>query len=103
MPTLSIKDVPEEVAEALRQRARRHHRSLQGELMALVVEAAALATGDSALSRPASRPLSLSGALPQPGLKAIEQIAREHLARHPKPVRAGPSASRRLRAERDST
>jgi plasmid stability protein len=33
MPKLSIKDVPEEIAEALRQRAARNHRSLQGELM----------------------------------------------------------------------
>ena len=103
MPTLSIKDVPEEIAEALRQRARHHHRSLQGELMALVVEAAALTLGDSTGPRPASRPALLNGALPQPGLKAIEQIAREHLARHPKPVRAGPSASRRLRVERDAS
>lgn len=31
---LSIKDVPEDVAEALRQRAARNHGSLQGELMA---------------------------------------------------------------------
>lgn len=108
MPTLSIKDVPEEVAEALRQRARRHHRSLQGELMALVVEAAALAPAEPVGSRSSTRPSSVKGALSQsglsqPGLKAIEQIAREHLARHPKPVRAGPSASRRLRAERDAS
>ncbi len=36
MPNLSIKDVPETLAEALRQRAARNHRSLQGELMALL-------------------------------------------------------------------
>jgi plasmid stability protein len=40
MPNLSIKDVPEELAEVLRQRAARNHRSLQGELMA-IIEAAA--------------------------------------------------------------
>ena len=39
MPNLSIKDVPEAWAEALRQRAARNHRSLQGELMALVEQA----------------------------------------------------------------
>lgn len=39
MPNLSIKDVPEEWAEVLRQRAARNHRSLQGELMALVEQA----------------------------------------------------------------
>ncbi len=36
---LSIKNVPEELAERLRARAARSHRSLQGELMA-VLEAA---------------------------------------------------------------
>jgi plasmid stability protein len=30
---LSIKNVPEDLAEALRERAGRNHRSLQGELM----------------------------------------------------------------------
>ena len=40
MPNLSIKDVPEAWAEALRQRAARNHRSLQGELMAIIETAA---------------------------------------------------------------
>jgi plasmid stability protein len=31
--SLSIKEVPEDLARALRARARRNHRSLQGELM----------------------------------------------------------------------
>jgi len=35
---LSIKNVPEELAQRLRERARRHHRSLQGELMAIIEE-----------------------------------------------------------------
>ena len=39
--TLSIRNVPDPVAEALRRRAASHHRSLQGELMALLHEAAA--------------------------------------------------------------
>ena len=33
---LSVKDVPEELAEALRAQARANHRSLQGELMAMI-------------------------------------------------------------------
>jgi plasmid stability protein len=33
---LSIKNVPEELAEQLRARAQRHHRSLQGELLAIL-------------------------------------------------------------------
>ena len=35
---LSIKNVPEEVVDRLRERARSHHRSLQGELMSLLEE-----------------------------------------------------------------
>jgi plasmid stability protein len=36
---LSIKNVPDNVAERLRERAERAHRSLQGELMAILEEA----------------------------------------------------------------
>ncbi|HEY5582129.1 MAG TPA: hypothetical protein VIK56_13395 [Rhodoferax sp.] len=39
MPNLSVKDVPEAWAQALRERAARNHRSLQGELMALIERA----------------------------------------------------------------
>jgi plasmid stability protein len=38
--TLSIKTVPDELADMLRERARHHHRSLQGELMAILESAA---------------------------------------------------------------
>lgn len=38
--SLSIKRVPDEVAALLRERARRNHRSLQGELMAILERAA---------------------------------------------------------------
>jgi plasmid stability protein len=38
---LSIKNAPDQVVQRLRQRAERHHRSLQGELMA-IIEAAVL-------------------------------------------------------------
>ncbi len=37
--SISIKNVPAEKVEALKQRARRNHRSLQGELLALIDEA----------------------------------------------------------------
>ena len=36
---LSIKDVPDDIAEALRHRAQENHRSLQGELMAIIEHA----------------------------------------------------------------
>ncbi len=37
--SLSIKDVPAEMAVALRTRAAQNHRSIQGELMAILEEA----------------------------------------------------------------
>ena len=43
---LSVKNVPDEIVEKLRKRAKRHYRSLQGELMALLEEA----TGPERLS-----------------------------------------------------
>jgi plasmid stability protein len=49
---LSIKQVPDEIAERLRRRAAGHHRSLQGELMAMLEEHVA-----------ADKPLILSQAL----------------------------------------
>ena len=37
--TLSIKNVPDELAQRLKERAARNHRSLQGELMSILEEA----------------------------------------------------------------
>jgi plasmid stability protein len=37
--TLSIKTVPDDLAEALRERTRRNHRSIQGELMTILESA----------------------------------------------------------------
>jgi antitoxin FitA len=37
--TLSIKNVPDELAKRLKARAARNHRSLQGELMAIIEQA----------------------------------------------------------------
>lgn len=55
MPNLSIKDVPEAWAEVLRQRAAANHRSLQGELMA-ILEQAVDSTRLIAEPRPSSGP-----------------------------------------------
>ena len=46
---LSIKNAPDDVVRRLRARAERHHRSLQGELRA-IIEAAG---GDDAVASPA--------------------------------------------------
>ena len=36
---LSIKNAPDQIVQRLRERAERHHRSLQGELMAIIEDA----------------------------------------------------------------
>jgi antitoxin FitA len=50
---LSIKNAPDEVVARLKARAARHHRSLQGELMAILEDAVAPSrlTPDEVLSR----------------------------------------------------
>lgn len=45
MLDLSIKDVPEAWAESLRHRAARNHRSLQGELIAIIEQAVSVPSG----------------------------------------------------------
>ena len=42
--TLSVKHVPADVAKRLKARAARHHRSLQGELLAILTDAGASVT-----------------------------------------------------------
>ena len=47
--TLSVKNVPRDLAKRLKARATRNHRSLQGELLAILNEASAVVTiGDLA-------------------------------------------------------
>ncbi len=109
MPNLSVKDVPEDLAERLRQRAQRNHRSLQGELMAIIEQAAyepaaaaspgwfdsdrrGTVVGHDARGRPIVRR----------GTKTIEQIAAEHRARFPEPITEGPMSVDIIRELRDS-
>ena len=104
MANLSVKDVPEDLAERLRQRAARNHRSLQGELMAIIEQAAYESAPAPA---PAPRPEVVGlgwGGRPilRRGGKTIEQIAAEHRARFPQPIRSGPAAVDIIRAERDA-
>ncbi len=40
MPALHVRQIPASVVEALKRRASKHHRSLQGELHAILDEAA---------------------------------------------------------------
>lgn len=70
MPNLSIKDVPDAWAQALRERAARNHRSLQGELMALIQRAVET---DPLPPATGARPLTSR----RQGWKTVEQIAAE--------------------------
>ncbi len=104
---LSIKGVPADIAERLRARAERNHRSLQGELMAIIERAAATApdTAEAAAlpSAPQAAPRQRAALVGfQRGYKTIEQIAAEHLQRYPQPFTTGPMAVDIIRADRDS-
>lgn len=93
MPSLSVKHVPETVVTKLRERADRNHRSLQGELLALVCAAA-----DAA---PEAR-IELEAVESAGRTKTIEQIASEHKARWKQPFSEQSSAAEIIRAERDA-
>lgn len=99
MPHISIKDVPDDWAEALRQRAARNHRSLQGELMALLEQAV-----NEVGARPALRHAGPAGSLGtvRRGWKTIEQVSAELRARHPQPIAEQASSLALIREDRDS-
>lgn len=96
MPNLSVKDVPEVWAEALRQRAARNHRSLQGELMA-ILENAVMGTTPAAMPH---APVSTTGHVQ--GWKTVAQIAAELDAKYPKPITQVDRGVDIIRAERDA-
>lgn len=130
MPNLSIKDVPDAWAEALRQRAIRNHRSLQGELMAIVEAAVAPVTQPAAAARyqPPSAPVVMppgavdpaAGAVSQPALPtlwsvrgaaqgpassgghSVRQVMAELRGKYPEPVALAPLGRDIIRAERDA-
>lgn len=125
MPNLSVKDVPEAWAQALRERAARNHRSLQGELMALIQVAVAPEsrplTGTSPASDGNVRVLAASTpgeagrrgtvvgldrfghAIVRQGWKTVEQVVAELLAKYPHgPVPGQSSSIDMIREDRDS-
>jgi plasmid stability protein len=64
---LSVKSVPDHVADRLRRRAARNHRSLQGELLSILTEAA---EAEGALS-----PAELLAAVHRAGLQTPAESA----------------------------
>lgn len=93
MPNLSIKNVPPEVVASLRERASTNHRSLQGELLALVSQAAA-GTSPTITSEPSEGI--------RKGHKSIEQIAAEHRQHIKRPVSKGQRSMELIRQDRDA-
>jgi len=96
MPNLSIKEVPEAWAAALRQQALRNHRSLQGELMALL---------ERALHTPQAPVLPAGAGLPpstRRGSLTLEQLHAEHVQQFAQPIAHGPLAVDLIRADRDA-
>ena len=126
MANLSIKDVPAAWTEALRQRAARNHRSLQGELMAMVevmvqeapdtvhVAAAPNPTRISEKIKPNKTHLANIGkgtvvgydrrghAIVQRGWKSLDEVLAAMRAKFPDPVDSGPDSLEILRAEREA-
>jgi antitoxin FitA len=66
--SLSIKNVPDQIAERIRQRAAKHHRSLQGELVAILEE--------SVSEQRSLTPVELLAELRAAGLKTPAEAAR---------------------------
>jgi plasmid stability protein len=114
---LSVKDVPESLAQRLRERAERNHRSLQGELMSILTQAARAEPGAYAPQGIASPSAdSLDGqadglnhaSAPRSwmeGWKTVEYLAAERRAAawQPDPSLASvPLAVDIIRADRDS-
>jgi plasmid stability protein len=94
---LSIKGVPEAIAQRLRRRAQRNHRSLQGELMAIIEQAAAEpapAAGVAAASRHGE-------VIVRRGSKTVEQVAAELRALYPEPATHLPRSADIVREMRD--
>jgi plasmid stability protein len=127
MANLSIKDVPEAWTEVLRQRAARNHRSLQGELMAMV-EVMVQGVPDAVNLAAASNPTRINGkinpqtkthlattgkgtvvgydrrgqAIVQRGWKSLDEVLAAMRAKFPDPVDQGPNSLEILRAEREA-
>ena len=101
---LSIKGVADDIAERLRRRAERNHRSLQGELMAIIEQAANMQVPSQHL--PTAEAGSRRGDRTwTQGHKTIEQLMSERQATgwkpHPTLARA-PLAADIVRADRDA-
>jgi len=96
MPNLSIKNVPKQVVEKLRQRAARHHRSLQGELMDLICRSA------DDMAKENTNDITSAGKEDESsGWLSIDEIATELATSPRRSPRSVPLAVDIVRQERD--
>lgn len=104
---LSIKGVPDEIAERLRERAARNHRSLQGELMA-IVSRAAMEMAEESTSGSAGETGAGAGPFPsgpevyRRGTRTVDEVVAELRRRLPKPMTDEPRSVDIIREARDS-
>jgi plasmid stability protein len=108
MPNLSIKNVPDEIVAKLRERAVANHRSLQGELMALVYSAvvnAAEVEEEVEVEVEVKGKAAYKPAAPdclESGWKSVDEILADRIDEHARPVTRGPRAVDIIRRERDA-
>lgn len=111
MPNISVKDVPDQWAEALRQRAARNHRSLQGELMAIIeraVQESPVPAAGKPVAGATGRRDTVVGfdrfghAITRQGWKTVEQVVAEMRALYPEPIVGQMSSIDIIRQDRDS-
>ena len=107
MPNLSIKEVPEAWAQALRQQAARNHRSLQGELMAIVEQAVGGATYTGDASNEHGRPRVVGydkrgWPIVRQGWKTPEEVIATMREKFPEPILNQLSSIDIIRQDRDS-
>jgi plasmid stability protein len=106
--TFSIKGVPDDVAARLRDLAHRHHRSLQGELLAIIEAAARGAFTTAEVPGVPSAADNLIGfdrrghPIVRKGPRRIEEVAAELRARTPAPRTGLPLSVDIIRQLRDS-
>lgn len=107
MKNLSIKDVPDSWADELKQRAARNHRSLQGELLAIVEYAVHHAEVAALPGAPANRARivgydSRGWPIVRQGTKTPDEVFDEMRAQGVKPVPGQPLGVDIIRHDRDT-
>lgn len=94
----SVKGVPDELAARLRERAAANHRSLQGELMAILHEATSQQPAAAADWRQRFRPAATAHGGRS---STIDEVVARIKARSPAPRARGPSSVDVIRQMRD--